>query len=64
MKGVELYARVRRAVNVEGLSRREAARRLGVSARTIGRALRHNGGPIGSSPEPANQAFSVAAGGE
>ena len=28
MKGVELYGQVRRAVYVEGLSRREAARRI------------------------------------
>jgi transposase len=32
---VELYARIRRAVMVEGLSRREAARRFGVHRNTI-----------------------------
>jgi hypothetical protein len=30
MKGVELYARVRYAVQIEGVSRREAARRFGI----------------------------------
>ena len=30
MKGVEVYGQVRRAVYVEGLSRREAARRFGI----------------------------------
>lgn len=39
MKGVELYARVRRAVNVEGLSRREAARRFGIDPRTVAKML-------------------------
>ena len=32
---LELYARVRRAVMAEGLSRREAARRFGVHRNTI-----------------------------
>ncbi len=35
MKGVELYGQVRRAVFVEGLSRREAARRFGIDPRTV-----------------------------
>ena len=39
MKGVELYARVRRAVSVEGLSRREAARRFGIDPRTVAKML-------------------------
>jgi transposase len=39
MKGVELYAWVRRAVNVEGLSRREAARRFGIDPRTVAKML-------------------------
>ena len=33
MKSVELYGRVRRAAQIEGLSRREAARRLGIDPR-------------------------------
>jgi len=39
MKGVELYARVRRAVCIEGLSRREAARRFGIDPRTVAKML-------------------------
>jgi transposase len=39
MKGVELYARVRRAVYVEGLSRREAGRRFGIDPRTVKKML-------------------------
>jgi transposase len=39
MKSVELYARVRRAVNVEGLSQREAARRFGIDPRTVAKML-------------------------
>ena len=35
MKGVELYGRVRHAVQIEGLSHREAARRFGVDPRTV-----------------------------
>jgi transposase len=39
MKGVELYGQVRRAVYVEGLSRREAARRYGIDPRTVAKML-------------------------
>jgi transposase len=39
MKGVELYWQVRRAVYVEGLSRREAARRFGIDPRTVAKML-------------------------
>ena len=35
MKGVELYGRVRHAVEIEGLSRREAARRFWIDPRTV-----------------------------
>ena len=35
MKGVELYGRVRYAVQIEGLSHREAARRFGVDPRGL-----------------------------
>ena len=34
MKGVELYGRVRYAVQIEGLSERAAARRFGLDPRT------------------------------
>jgi transposase len=40
MKGVELYARIRRAVSIEGMSRREAARLFGVDRRTVDKMLR------------------------
>ena len=36
---MELYAQVRRAVYVEGLSRREAARRFGIDPRTVAKML-------------------------
>src|SRR6202051_3681976 len=39
MKRVELYGQVRRAVYVEGMSRREAARRFGIDPRTVGKML-------------------------
>ncbi len=39
MKGVELYGRVRYAVQIEGLSRREAARRFGIDPRTVAKMM-------------------------
>src|SRR3977135_2582950 len=39
MKRVELYGQVRRAVYVEGMSRREAARRFGIDPRTVAKIL-------------------------
>src|SRR5260221_7038227 len=39
MKGVELYGQVQRAVYVEGMSRREAARRFGIDPRTVAKML-------------------------
>ena len=39
MKSVELYAQVRYAVQIEGLSRREAARRYGIDPRTVAKML-------------------------
>jgi transposase len=41
MYGVELYGRVRRAVFVEGLSRREAGRRFGIDRGTVAKILEH-----------------------
>jgi transposase len=38
---VELYARVRHACHVEGLSQREAARRFGIDPKTVAKMLRH-----------------------
>ena len=40
MKDVELYARVRYAVQVEGLSERAAARRFGIDPRTVAKMMR------------------------
>jgi len=40
MKGVDLYGRVRSAVQREGLSNREAARRFGIDPRTVAKMLR------------------------
>ena len=40
MKGVDLYARVRRAVYVEGMSRRGAARYFGIDPRTVAKMMR------------------------
>src|SRR5436190_5653040 len=39
MKGVELYAQIRFAVQIEGVSRREAARRYGIDPRTVAKML-------------------------
>ena len=36
---MELYARVRRAVLVEGMSRRAAAREFGLARKTVGKML-------------------------
>ncbi len=40
MKGVGLYARVRRAVYVEGMSQRGAARYFGIDPRTVAKMMR------------------------
>ena len=40
MKGVELYGRVRYAVQIEGLSHREAARQFGIDPRTVAKMVR------------------------
>ena len=42
MKRVELYARVRHAVMIAGLSQREAARRFGIDPRTIRKMLSYS----------------------
>jgi hypothetical protein len=39
MKSVELYAQVRFAVQIEGASRREVARRYGIDPRTVAKML-------------------------
>jgi transposase len=40
MKTVELYAQVRYAVQIEGLSHREAARRFGIDPKTVSKMMR------------------------
>jgi transposase len=45
MKVVELYGRVRYAVQIEGLSRREAARRFGIDPRTVARMVKFSAPP-------------------
>src|SRR4029077_2085908 len=52
MKGVELYAQVRFAVQIEGVSRREAAHRFGIDPRTVARMLAYSV-PPGYWGEPA-----------
>ena len=39
MKDVELYAKVRHAVRIEGLSKRAVARRFGIDPRTVDKML-------------------------
>ena len=45
MKSVELYGRVRHAVQIEGLSRREAARRFGIDPRTVAKMMAFSAPP-------------------
>ena len=40
MKGVDLYLKVRRAVRIEGLSERAAARRFGIDPRTVSKMMK------------------------
>ena len=40
MKAVDLYARVRRACHVEGMSQRQAARAFGIDPKTVAKMLR------------------------
>src|SRR5919199_1260352 len=53
MKQVELYARVRRAGQVEGMSRREAARRFGIDPKTVAKMLRFSVPPCYRRSKPA-----------
>jgi transposase len=42
MYSVELYARVRRACHVDGLSERAAARLFGIDRKTVSKILEHS----------------------
>ena len=46
MKQVELYAQVRYAVQIEGLSQRAAARRFGIDPRTVGKMMMFSVPPV------------------
>jgi transposase len=52
---VELYARVRRAVQVDGWSEREAARQFGISRETVRKMLRYSIPPGYSRKQPARR---------
>lgn len=55
MYGVEIYGKVRRACMVEGLSRREAARRFGIDRRTVSKMLEHSIPPGYCREKPARR---------
>jgi transposase len=50
---VEVYARVRRAVQVDGMSRRQAAREFGLSRKTIQKMLAYSAPPGYARKKPA-----------
>jgi transposase len=52
---VELYARVRRAVQVDGLSERGAAREFGISRETVRKMLRYSIPPGYSRQQPVQR---------
>ena len=52
---MELYARVRRAVQVEGLSERGAAREFGISRETVRKMLRYSIPPGYSRQQPVKR---------
>ena len=55
MKTVELYARVRRAVFVEGISRRAAAREFGLARKTVSKMLTYSAPPGYQRQKPVNR---------
>ena len=52
---VELYARVRRAVQAEGISEREAARQFGLARETVRKMLRYSIPPGYRRQQPARR---------
>jgi hypothetical protein len=57
MKGVELYAQVRFAVQIEGISRREAARRFGIDPRTVAKMQAFSVPPGGAGASEAGPVY-------
>ena len=59
MKGVELYGQVRYAVQIEGLSHREAARQFGIDSRTVAKMVKFSvpPGDARTAPTPSGQAL-------
>ncbi len=55
MYGVEIYGKVRRACMVEGMSRREVARRFGIDRRTVSKMLEHSIPPGYCREKPARR---------
>ena len=55
MKTVELYARVRRAVSVEGMSRRAAAHEFGLARKTVSKMLEYSAPPGYRQQQPARR---------
>ncbi|MBM3773914.1 MAG: hypothetical protein FJW37_02005 [Acidobacteria bacterium] len=55
MYAVELYARVRRAVAVDEMSEREAAREFGLARETVRKMLRYAGPPGYRPQQPARR---------
>ncbi len=55
MYGMEIYGKVRRACMVEGMSRREAARRFGIDRRTVSKMLEHSIPPGYCREKPARR---------
>ena len=56
MKTVEVCARVRRAVLVEGMSRRAVAREFGLARKTVGKMLEFSLPPGYRRPKPVRRA--------
>src|SRR5690349_10504562 len=56
MKAVDLYARVRRACHVEGMSQRQAAREFGIDPKTVAKMLRFSVPPGYRRSKPRHRA--------
>ena len=58
---MELYARVRRAVQAEGISEREAARQFGLARETVRKMLRYSIPPGYRRQQPARRPMNAGA---